>query len=96
MDMLRLTSFVLETVPMLVNYHLPPPTHNQASHIAQNFLFMGLPKFKPEVQRCKHCKKKLSSSNQVVVAYEVRRRGLCMTVRPTAPKSPKPKAKIQD
>lgn len=84
---------------MLVPYYLPPATHTNVSHIAENVLFMGLPKFKAEEQRCKCCKKKLSSLNRVVVAYEVRNNGrLCMTVRPITLKPPKakPKAKIDD
>ncbi|RGP67066.1 hypothetical protein FLONG3_8629 [Fusarium longipes] len=81
---------------MLVPYYLPTAYHTNVSHIAENFLFMGLPKFKTGVQKCKHCKKKLPSSNRLIVAYEVRNKGLCMTVRPTAPKQPKAKVKIDD
>ncbi|CAF3470205.1 unnamed protein product [Fusarium graminearum] len=81
---------------MLVPIYLAPVYRTSVSHLAENVLFMGLPKFKVEEQKCKHCKKKLPSSNRVVVAYEVRNSGLCMTVRPITPKPPKEKRKIED
>ncbi|QPC65464.1 hypothetical protein HYE67_007695 [Fusarium culmorum] len=81
---------------MLVPIYLAPVYRTSVSHLAENVLFMGLPKFKAEEQKCKHCKKKLPSSNRVIVAYEVRNSGLCMTVRPITPKPPKEKRKIED
>ncbi|WXC51244.1 hypothetical protein SNK03_007864 [Fusarium graminearum] len=88
--------YYTEEASMLVPIYLAPVYRTSVSHLAENVLFMGLPKFKVEEQKCKHCKKKLPSSNRVVVAYEVRNSGLCMTVRPITPKPPKEKRKIED
>ncbi|KAG8357373.1 hypothetical protein FVEN_g12784 [Fusarium venenatum] len=81
---------------MLVPYYLPPAYRGGVRRLAENVLFMGLPRFKAEEQKCKRCKKKLPSSNRLVVAFEDRNSGLCMTVRPITPKPAKDKRKIDD